>query len=138
MEFSDSPGRAIEEAIGKLKRDPFGRGIISAYADHRDTGYDYFNDDDLIMRAAKLIQSAKSPEEQQTILATIDRDLRILNGYIMRRDLPDARTAINGFFAKVEAAMRQRNCIPMKLAIQSTTQKTYESLGRILELTRPK
>jgi hypothetical protein len=136
-EVFDYPERAVEEAISKLKRDPFGRGIISAYCDRRGADYDYFNDDGLIMRAAKLIQQAKSPEDQQSILNTIDRDLRILNGYIMRRDLPDVRPVISGFFAKVEEAMRQRNCIPMKLTVQSVSQKTYDSLGRILELTRP-
>ena len=137
FEIGDYPELALEEGRLKLNRDPFGRCVLRIFSERRGTEYDFFSDPDLVMRAAKLLQNAANPEERQILLSTIDRDLRILNGYLLKRDLPDVRPVIDGFMSKVKEVMRQGNCIPMGLNIQSTSQKTYDSLGRILEMTKP-
>ena len=136
-EIGDYPELALEEGRLKLNRDPFGRCVLRIFSERRGTEYDFFSDPELVMRAAKLLQNAANPEERQILLSTIDRDLRILNGYLLKRNLPDVRPVINGFMSKVKEVMRQGNCVPMGLNIQSTSQKTYDALGRILEMTKP-
>jgi len=141
MDFTgqnDFPGKPPEEGRLKLNRDPFGRCILRIVSERRGTGHDFFSDDDLAVRAANLLKKAASPEEQQRVLATIDRDLRIFNGYILKRDLLDIRPGINRFMARVKEAMRQGNCVPFLPDIQSASQKTYEALGRIIELSLKK
>jgi len=136
-EIGDYSGCSPQDGRHKLNRDPFGRRILRALSEHRGTVHDYFSDPKLVRLAANLLDEAKNPEEQQCLLATIDRDLRILNGYFLKLDYPDIRPVIEGFMARVKEAMHRGNCIPVGISIQSTSQKTWDGIGRILELTKP-
>jgi|GEM_PF-4378630 len=138
-EITDYPENAVDEGRLKLNRDPFGRRLYRALGENRGTEHDFFNDDELILRAARLISNATSPEAQQVTIATIRRDLAVFHLYVLR-GIPDGLNGlIDMFMEKVRVSMRQGNCVPLLIDdLSRVSEKAKGSVRRLLLVPFPK